>query len=164
MPTFKDRNGRPWTVDITVGGIKRVRDLLKIDLYGLVDDKFAGYQKLLADPVSLVDVVFVLCEADAKAAGISDVQFGSALSGQTLSDMQDAFTEALIDFFPDRSQAAVLQKMIQKTKLTAAEINRQNSAAIDGVNVASLVESLKKASGNLPESSGLIPALEASAN
>ena len=43
MRTFTDNAGRTWTVAINVAAVKRVRGLIKVDLYKLVDD---GFQSL----------------------------------------------------------------------------------------------------------------------
>lgn len=150
MASFKDREKRDWSVDITVGSIKRVADRLKINLYSLIDDKMAGFQELMANPVKLVDVVYVLCLPQAEAAKISDEDFGGSLCGESLNAMQEAFTTALIDFFPDRSQAATLRKMIAKAKEVAAIVQTNNGTAIDNLDANSLVESLKNPSGSLP--------------
>ena len=152
MQTFKDRNGRQWGIEITVGSIKRVRDALKINLYEMIDENFAGLQRLLSNPIDLVDVVYVLCETSAKSAGVSDVQFGESLSGESLNSMADAFIAAFIDFFPDRRQAAVLQMLVAKSKETVARMCEESEKAIANLDVSSVVASLKKKSGTLPES------------
>jgi hypothetical protein len=153
MQTFKDRNGREWGIEITVGSIKRVRDAVKVNLYDLIDDNFAGLRRLLDNPIDLVDVVFVLCEQNAKASGINDVQFGESLSGESISEMADAFTQAFIDFFPDRRRAAVLQKLVAKAKETAAAICEESEKAIESLDVSAVVASLRGKSGLPPASS-----------
>ena len=70
MRVFKDNAGRSWTIAIHVAAVKRVRGLLSLDLYSLLDERFAGLAKLLADPVDFVDVLYVLCKDDADRLGI----------------------------------------------------------------------------------------------
>ena len=40
MRTFTDNAGRTWTIQVNVTAVKRVRGLVGIDLYKLVDDGF----------------------------------------------------------------------------------------------------------------------------
>ena len=57
MKTFTDNAGRTWTVQVNVAAVKRVRGLVGIDLYKLVDDGFQALAKLVSDPVQLADVL-----------------------------------------------------------------------------------------------------------
>jgi len=61
MHSFPDNAGRTWTVAINVAAVKRVRGLVNIDLYKLVDDGFRPLGELVADPVQLADVLYCLC-------------------------------------------------------------------------------------------------------
>lgn len=152
MSVFKDRVGRQWTIDLTVGAVKRVKAALGLNLYELVDDDFKRFAALLSDPLTLVDVVWVLIADQAVKLGVTDEQFGESLAAESVQELADAFAAAYVDFFQDRSQAAVLQKVFAKAKQTAAAVMSENEAAIDRLDVASLVESLKKKSGSPPAS------------
>lgn len=101
MHRFCDNAGRTWVVSINVTAIKRVRGLVGIDLYKLIDDGFRPLGTLVADPVQLADVLYCLCKDEADAKQISDEDFGRALAGDAITLAADAFVEELIDFFPD---------------------------------------------------------------
>jgi hypothetical protein len=101
LHAFKDNAGRTWEIVINVAQVKRVRGLLGLDLLGLVDDGFAGLGKLLGNPVDLVDCIYVLCKADADAAGVTDEDFGRAMAGDAIGAAADAFYEEFRDFFAD---------------------------------------------------------------
>jgi hypothetical protein len=116
MRTFIDNAGRTWTVAINVAAIKRVRGLLDVDLYRLVDDGFQPLSKLVSDPVQLADVLYCLCKDEADAKEISDEDFGRALAGDAITLAADAFVEELIDFFPDARARASLKKVIDAGK------------------------------------------------
>jgi len=116
MRTFTDNAGRTWTVAINVAAIKRVKGLINVDLYTLVDDGFQALAKLVANPVQLADVLFCLCKDEADAKQISDEDFGRALAGDVITLAADAFVEELIDFFPDARARAGLRKVIDATK------------------------------------------------
>lgn len=114
MTTFRDNAGRAWDVVVHVLAVKRVRAALGVDLYRLVDDGLKGLGELLADPVLLVDVLYVLCREAAEAAGVSDEDFGRSLAGDALERAAQAFLEALTDFFPDRRARQALRTVTRK--------------------------------------------------
>ena len=106
MRTFKDNAGRDWTVAVNVAAIKRVRSLLDVNLLKVVEGKLI--ERLVGDPVLLVDVIFVLCKPAADAAGVSDEQFGEAMAGDAIDSATKALLEELVDFSPsqrDRDRA-----------------------------------------------------------
>jgi hypothetical protein len=116
MRTFIDNAGRTWTIAINVAAIKRVRGLLGVDLFKLVDDGFQPLSRLVSDPVQLADVLYCLCKGEADAKGISDEDFGRALAGDAITLAADAFVEELVDFFPDARARASLKKVIDAGK------------------------------------------------
>lgn len=164
MRAFKDRHGREWLVEITVGSIRSVRDLIKVDLYGLIDDRLAGMQALLRDPVRLVDVIYVLCRSQCRERSIDDIAFGESLAGESLAAAGEAFTEAFFDFFPDRGVAATLHKMTAKGRAAMAILHREADEDLDKISPESLAETLKRHAGNSPEPSASTPIAEPSPN
>ena len=54
MRQFKDNAGRDWNLAVNVAGIKRLRDLLDVDLMQVIEGDLL--QRLYADPILLVDV------------------------------------------------------------------------------------------------------------
>jgi len=146
VKTFKDTENRDWTVEITVGAVKRVRAALDVDLYSLIDDKAAGLAKLMNDPCMLVAVIFVLCREQAEKQEVSEEQFGNALGGDTLEACADAFLEALTDFFPSRSRAP-LRKIAQKGKQISEKATALLEKRIDALDVDTEVEKLTATSG-----------------
>ena len=96
MHSFVDNSRRTWEVAINVTAVKRIRGLLGIDLYALVDDGFKSLSKLVSDPVTLADVLYCLCKDQADKQSISDEDFGRALSGDVITQAADAFVEELI--------------------------------------------------------------------
>jgi len=120
---FKDTAGRTWIISIHVSAIKRVRGLLGIDLYKLIDDKFKALGELLADPVQLIDVIYCLCKEEADKLGISDEEFGRAMGGDVIEHAANAFLEELTDFFPDARVRAALRTMVEKGKAASEAIS-----------------------------------------
>ena len=106
MRQFTDTKGRVWEVELNVRQMKRVRDVLGIDLVNVIQGGKDGtvatdtLDRVANDPILLVDILWVLCEGQAKAAGVTDDDFGSSLAGDSISDATRAFLDELVDFFP----------------------------------------------------------------
>ena len=106
MRQFTDTKERVWEVELNVRQMKRVRDILGIDLVNVIQAGRDGtvatdtLDRVANDPILLVDILWVLCEGQAKAAGVTDDDFGSSLAGDSISDATRAFLDELVDFFP----------------------------------------------------------------
>ncbi|MEX2091388.1 MAG: hypothetical protein WD971_01860, partial [Pirellulales bacterium] len=74
----------------------------------------------LADPVTLVDVLYVLILPQAEEKNVTDEQFASALGGDTLTEATTALLEALCDFFQE-PQRTFLRMVLAATKRKQAE-------------------------------------------
>jgi len=120
MSQFTDRLGETWFLTITVGTIRRVKTLLKIDLYALIDDKCRPLFELLGDLERFIDLLFVLTHPAAKIGGdrqaaddAAEHKFAEAFDGTTLEEAGRVFLEALADFFPS-PRRETLQKLFLK--------------------------------------------------
>ena len=106
MRQFTDTKERVWDVELNVRQMKRVRDVVGIDLVNVIQAGKDGavatdtLDRVANDPILLVDILWVLCEGQAKAAGVTDDDFGSSLAGDSISDATRAFLDELVDFFP----------------------------------------------------------------
>lgn len=164
MRTFTDNAGRTWTVAVNVATIKRVRGLLGVDLYCLVDDGFQPLARLVADPVQLADVLFCLCKEEAYARQVSDEDFGRALAGDAITLAADAFVEELIDFFPDARARAGLRKVIEAGKKVRAKLLDHAETLLATLDTDREASDLIASFGASRASSDSIPALSPSAN
>lgn len=108
LPSFEDNNGIKWTVDIDVDMTKKVRSQADYDLLDVSD---ANVARLAADPVLLVDVLYLICEAQATSREISAAQFGRALIGDPIDPASMALTEAILAFFPSRRRDLIKATM-----------------------------------------------------
>jgi len=95
--TFKDTEDRTWSLDLTIGDIKRVKTMLDIDLLTISDGSFLI--ELSRDPWRLVDLLYVIAKPQADKLEVSDEDFGSAMGGAALHDASDAFLEGITNFF-----------------------------------------------------------------
>ena len=128
MKLFTDNAGKTWSVVMTIDSVKRVRDLISVNLV----EPEAGEPPLLTrlgiDEILLCDVVYCLIKPQADALGVTDEDFGRALGGDAILAAQTALYEELIDFFqkrgrPDRAKAVAAQKKmiemaIERVKIT----------------------------------------------
>jgi hypothetical protein len=161
---FTDAAGREWSVSISVTAIKRVRASLGVDLYKLLDDGFAGLSSLLGDPVSLVDVIYVLCRGQADAAGVSDEAFGEAMAGDALESATSAFCGALVDFFPNPRARAAMERLLATGETLREKVLDRAEAELASLDADRLADALSRSSGSSPESSDSIPAPSPSAS
>lgn len=111
MPYFKDNQGRSWEVAVNVTSIKRVRELLKVNLLEVVDG--ALLEQLYRDPILLCDVVYAICKPQADAANVSDSQFGEGLAGDAIEAASQALLDGIVGFFQNRRDRANLQQVLQ---------------------------------------------------
>lgn len=118
MKTFKDADGREWTITVDIGALRRIRDLTKVDLVELIGNNLA--LALDADPVLLVDVLWAAVKPQAEQRKISDEEFGCSLRGEALDAALAALLEDLVDFFPERKRA-MLRRALAWVKKTQTE-------------------------------------------
>ncbi len=88
MPKFSDKRKRDWTINVNAANIRNVREALGVDL-----GERASFKRLARDPSLLCNVLYVLCEDQAKGRGISEVDFGRLLA---VSNVIDRATKALL--------------------------------------------------------------------
>lgn len=164
MQTFRDMAGRTWTLVINVAAVKRCRALAGVDLYGLADDGFKGFADLMADPVRLVDTLYVLCEAEAASRNVSDVQFGEAMAGDAILHAAHAFAEELVDFFPDPRRRAAIRRVIEMGNRVADRMLEAATTQLDAVDVDSIATRLIATPTGSPGSSASTPGPSPSGN
>jgi hypothetical protein len=120
MKSFKDNEGREWVVSVNVATLKRIRDLLDLDLAQL-DPKLL--QRLHNASLLLVDVVYVACRPEAEKRGVTDEQFGAAMAGTAIGMARQALLAELLDFFRGNQQheVEILQALLEKANKLAAQ-------------------------------------------
>ena len=105
----------------TVGTIKRVRALCGVDLANIITMESGKtpnvglLERLAADPVLLVDVLFAVCKPEADAKGITDEEFGRAMAGDAIELAATALLDEIIDFFPE-AKRKVFRKILDASR------------------------------------------------
>lgn len=160
MKTFIDNAARAWTVAINVDAIKRVRDLVGVNLLEVIEGKLLD--RLIGDPVLLCDVIYSVCKPEADARNVTDVDFGRAMAGDAIDGATNALLEELVDFFPQGRRRVLGKALAKLKKLEAAALNaveiRLESPELDRRMAAALAELEAPPPGN---SSGSAPASSA---
>jgi hypothetical protein len=132
MRTFKDVAGREWQIEVNAWSVGRVRKLANVDLAN------AGVlMSQVADPVTFVNVLWVLVERQATAADVTDEDFGRAMNGAELNAAADALVEAVADFLPLETGAG-LRKLWAKGGEAARRNGDALIAAIDQLDPTTL--------------------------
>jgi hypothetical protein len=116
MRTFKDNQGREWTVEITVAAIKRVRGLAGVDLMEVLEGSNGLIEKLVRDPVLLCDVIYAACKPQADERQVSDEAFGASMAGDAIEHATAALLEELVDFCPSPRDRANLGRVLMATR------------------------------------------------
>ncbi|MEW6198050.1 MAG: hypothetical protein AB1601_05220 [Planctomycetota bacterium] len=159
MKTFTDNAGRTWTVAINVDAIKRVRDLLSVDLLEILDGKLI--EKLYRDPVLLCDVVYAVCKPEADAKSVTDEDFGRAMAGDAIEHATKALLEELVGFSPSPRDRANLQRVLETTWRVmdkARDVVEARLATVDADQiVAQALATSGASSGSAPESPASSP-------
>jgi len=105
VSTFKDKNDKEWTLDINIDAVERVHALTGVSLYELANDKARPLGRLIEDLPRFAHVCYVL--AGAEEQGVSKRDLATAIKGQWLEAMTDAFLDELILFFPTAKSRAL---------------------------------------------------------
>ena len=116
MHTFKDNQGREWTVEITVAAIKRVRGLAGVDLMEVLEGSNGLIEKLVRDPVLLCDVIYAACKPQADEREVADEAFGASMAGDAIEHATAALLEELVDFCPSPRDRANLGRVLKATR------------------------------------------------
>lgn len=167
MRVFKDTESREWQVAINVASVKRVRQLMNVDIYKLIDRKLEPLEELLADPVAFVDVLYVLCKPQCDSLKVSDEDFGRGMGGDVLESAADVFVEELIDFFQNPKARNALRVALNKARQLREMVLAKSSAKVDvrlnsldqttlekmaDAIISRMENQLNASSGNSPES------------
>ena len=137
MRKFRDRNGREWSIDLTIGTVARVRkesgkrfDLL--DPSSVVDGEKLS-TVLDEDLAAVYEVLWYIVEPQAVAAGITAEQFGEAMAADCIIAAQAALFAEWLDFFRDvqRPDLATALDMLTTARTRLAKAVAAKMAAID---------------------------------
>jgi hypothetical protein len=146
MREFRDDEGRPWRVSLTVASAARVRDLVRVVLppkaegeaspaepvpFDLIDagEIARTFQILRSNFIAVGEVLYALLIAQINEKGLTKEQFLDGLRGESLEAGGVAVEEELISFFPPRLRG-VVSSLAARMRELAAEVTARAEAAL----------------------------------
>jgi hypothetical protein len=161
MREFRDDQGRPWVVALTVAAADRVRGLVSIDVTDDVDQPDGGVQRQTrAVPFDLIDagnihrtlevlrtnyakigeVLYACCRQQVEDKKLTKDQFLEGLRGDALEAGVKALEGELVDFFPTRLRKMV-GLLVTKMDEMSGELMARAEAGLEAATVETLVPS-----------------------
>lgn len=158
MHTFEDTEGRTWSLDLTYGSARRVKQLLGVDLLNPLDGEAPSLLNRLAlELMLLCDVIYALIKPQADELGVSDEEWAAAMGGGAMLAAQDALYEEMAAFSRSLGRTDTLTA-IRKQKEMIARAVQANEKRIEEADVE---KEIGKAFGagamNSPESAESSP-------
>ena len=171
MREFKDDQGRPWQVALTVASALRIRDNVTIEVvdedsgerkavpFDLVDAANISqtFQVLRSQYAKIGEILYAMLTKQVETKGLTREDFLDGLRGDSLDAAIKVLEQELVDFFPQR-----LRKMIGLLASKMDEVQNEMLGRAEAGLEKATVESLAGASGTQfgkpPESSESIPA------
>lgn len=122
MTRFKDKNDKEWRIEITMGTIKTVRELLCIDLMESIkkDGESNLSFELMLNPEMLVDILFVVCMDQADAEKITDIQFAALMGGDAIELATEALLGEIVNFSPKLLRKPMMAAMAKSMEIMEA--------------------------------------------
>jgi len=159
MTTFTDKQKKTWSLELTVGSARRVKNETGVNLLNMIslepDGKAstAELEKLIEDPFALVNVLFTLC---AKQAEESGEDFAERFDADVIMAATNALIEEIINFSPAAKRRA-LTKFYQTAQRIAAEQEKELEKILNDENLDEKIEEeMKKSYTGLQASSASI--------
>lgn len=126
MKEFKDLNGNVWRLNMTIGAIEKVRDILGFDL--LRPDRYQGENELnyygRKEEDSLFDfkVVKILCEDSIEKYGYDETTLANLFGPEQIKAANEAFSAEYRDFFralgrPEMVELLTVMETLRKEAL-----------------------------------------------
>ena len=154
MKQFSDNKDRAWSISLTIDAVKRVRDLLGVNLLDIESGEPPLITRLATDEILLCDVIFCLIKPQADSQEISDSEFGQSLGGDAILAAQQALYQELVDFFQQRGRTDRAHALTKQQKVITKAI-AYATAQVDAIDLEKLASG--KLSMNLPGQSESTP-------
>lgn len=109
---FKDSSGRDWKLKLNYGLILDVKDQTDLDLDALLSNPKVFAEIILANPKKLIELLWVICEEQAKAYDVTPRDFGRMFDRETLDTSTNALIESIVDFYQRSSAGKVIRNKL----------------------------------------------------
>ena len=128
MARFKDCEGKEWDVRILTGHLRPLREEFGIDLRDALKPEENSLAEALGDPEKFGQVLWVLVQPQAEAAGITPEAFAFRFDGEALESAGTALFKAVWDFFRPRTgekaEAAFRESLEKQTAAVNAGLDQ----------------------------------------
>lgn len=177
MREFRDDQGRPWMVALTVAAADRVRGTVTLDVPEDVEQPDGSVRRQTRTvPFDLIDagnisrtlevlrsqygkigeVLYAICRGQCDDKKVSKEQFLDGLRGDALDAGVKALEQELVDFFPQRLRRMV-GLLVTKMDEMAGELLAKAEAGLEAATVETLLGQSGTPSTKQPESSDATP-------
>lgn len=177
MREFRDDQGRPWMVALTVASAERVKGMVTLDVaedvtqpdgsvvrqsrpvpFDLIDAGSINrtLEVLRSNFGKIGEILYAICRAQVEDRKLTKEQFLDGLRGDSLDAAQRCLEEELVDFFPPGLRKMV-GLMVAKIREMAAELIDQAGANLEKATTAQLLARSGTPSTSAPGSSESIP-------
>lgn len=161
MKEFRDDQGRPWMVALTVGAADRVRGLVTIDVTDDVDQPDGSVRRQTRTvPFDIIDagsihrtldvlrsnygkigeVLYAICRQQVEDKKLTKEQFLDGLRGDALEAGVKAIESELVDFFP-KGLRKMVGLLVAKMDEVAKELMARAEAGLEATTVETLAPS-----------------------
>ena len=154
MPQQFKAGGYDWTITLTVGAVKRVRDETGVNLCDAFVEQSKLVSLLMNDPIALVDVLAVLTatERENKPSKIEADEFRDMFAGDAIAGARRALLTELGSFLDDLQRRKTWRLVVDA--LHRVHVLEHDAAERDVAAMVSAAETrFSPAAGSLPESS-----------
>lgn len=170
MREFKDDEGRPWRLALTVASALRVKDLVSVDVtdedgtrrtvpFDLVDAASISqtFQVLRTQYAKIGEVLYAILVKQVAEKGLDKEAFLEGLRGDALDAGVKALESELVDFFPPRLRR-MIGLLAAKMDEVAGEMMTKAEAGLEAASAETLIAQSGTPSGKPQESSESTPA------
>lgn len=166
MREFKDEEGRPWRVALTIGSVLRVKDMVCVDVFDEAEGKVVRRPFDMADAgqvaqtfhvlrsqfATIGEVLYAVLVKQIEERKLTRDEFLDGLRGDSLESATKVLEAELVDFFPPR-----LRKMVallaSKMDEVASEMMAKAEASLKAATIENLAGQSGMPSGRPQESS-----------
>ncbi len=130
-----------WFLPIDGPTLKEIRDTLQVNLTTLDG---SGYEQLANDPITLVDVLYIICREQCERLQISDRDFGRRMAGETIDRATNALIEAIANFFPQSRRALIKAFAAKNRKVIDLAVKKLDDPQVEDALEKSLTAQMLK--------------------
>lgn len=171
MREFRDDQGRPWQLALTVAAAMRVKDNVKVMVEGkeqpfdLVDvsNLAQTMQVMRGEYTTLAEAIYYVLLPQMEPKGVTKEQFLDGMRGDALDEAAKCLEQELIDFFPKRLRDLV-GLLVAKMETTSDAMLAAEKTKLEQMTVEELLAQSGEQFGKPLASSASIPASGPSAS